>query len=338
MNPSDVTKDGQRGLRPGRDAIVGGTGARRKRRRGEQPTVPDATFGSYYGKPVLKQPVWKPAEIAGYLFLGGLAGAGSLLGAGAQLTGRRVLAQIMKCGAAGASGLSLLALIKDLGRPLRFLHMLRVFKLSSPMNVGSWLLAGYVPVAGVAAASAVTGRLRPLGTAATAAAAMTGPAVASYTAALIGDTAIPAWHEGHREMPFVFAGSSAIAAGGLGLLAPVGEAAPARNLALFGTACELASFERMQRRIGMVAEPYSTGKGGKYVKASKALSVLGIAGAFLGRRSRIASAASGAALVAASAASRLGIFHAGVASANDPKYTVVPQRERVEQREDGTTR
>ena len=92
---------------------------------------------------------------------------------------------------------------------------------------------------------------------------------------------------------------------------------------------ETAALERMERRIGMVAEPYSAGRGGNYIKAGKALAVLGAAGAALGGRSRAVAAASGAVLVAASAATRWGIFHAGLASAADPKYTVVPQRQRL---------
>ncbi len=117
--------------------------ARRGRRRGEQPMVPPAEFTSYYGKPVLNAPVWEPRDIAGYLFLGGLAGASSLLGAGAQLTGRTALERAAKAGALGAACLSMAALAHDLGRPARFANMLRVFKISSPMSVGSWILAGY---------------------------------------------------------------------------------------------------------------------------------------------------------------------------------------------------
>ena len=82
----------------------------------------------------------------------------------------------------------------------------------------------------------------------------------------------------------------------------------------------------------MVAEPYHSGRAGAYIKASEALSALGLAGALLGRHSRLASAVSGAALVATSAATRWGIFHAGLTSADDPKYTVVPQRERLTKR------
>src|SRR5207302_2427288 len=147
--------------------------------------VPPAEFTSYYGKPVLNAPVWEPRDIAGYLFLGGLAGTSSLLGAGAQLTGRPSLARAAKTGAFGAGCLSMAALVHDLGRPARFLNMLRVVKISSPMNVGSWLLGAYVPAAGVAAASALTGKVPRLGAAATAGAGLLGPAVAAYTGVLI---------------------------------------------------------------------------------------------------------------------------------------------------------
>jgi formate-dependent nitrite reductase membrane component NrfD len=293
--------------------------------------VPPAEFTSYYGKPVLNSPVWASRDIAGYFFLGGLAGASSLLGAGAHATGRPALATAAKAGALGAASVSLAGLIHDLGRPTRFLNMMRVFKVTSPMSVGTWILSGYVPVAGLAAASALTGRVPRLGAAATAGAALLGPALATYTGVLISDTAVPAWHDGYREMPFVFAGSAAVAAGGLGLLAgPAGQNAPARNLALLGAATEAAAFELMTTRMGMVAEPYHTNRAGAYVRAGQMLTLLGAAGALLGRRNRVVAALSGAALLGASAATRWGIFHAGLGSAADPKYTIIPQRQRRE--------
>lgn len=305
----------------------------RGRRRGEQPVVPDTRFSSYYDKPVLNQPTWRSPEIPGYLFLGGLAGASSVLGAGAHLTGRRTVATTAKTGALAAIALSAVALVADLGRPGRFVNMLRVFKPTSPMNVGSWLLAGYGPLAGVSALTAVTGKLPRIGTAATGGAALLGPAVAAYTGALVSDTAVPAWHDGYREMPFVFVGSGAAAAGGLGLLtAPAAESAPARNLAVFGVVLELLAFDRMRRRLGMVAEPYRRGTGGKYVHASEALSLAGLAGAVARPRNRFLRRISGAALMAASVCTRWGVFHAGRQSAKDPKYTVVPQRQRLRER------
>ena len=311
----------------------------RKRRRGaEQAMVPDAEFTSYYGRPVIKEPVWQAPDVAGYLFFGGLAGASSVLAAAAGLSGHRELARAAKVSALGAISLSAAALVHDLGRPARFTNMLRVFKPSSPMSVGSWLLAGYGPVAGAAAVSEVTGMLPKAGTAATLGAGLLGPAIATYTAALICDTAVPSWHAGYREMPYVFVGSAASAAGGLGLLATApGAAEPARKLAVLGAGVELVAKRRLISRLAAtpglessrgLAEPYEEGRTGVVLRLAEGLTAGGLAGAVLGRRSRALSALSGASLLAASALTRFGIFEAGMASARDPKYTIVPQRHR----------
>src|SRR5207244_857653 len=113
------------------------------RARREEEMVPPASFSSYYGTPILNQPTWKAPDIAGYFFLGGLAGASSFLGAGAELAGHHALARALRVGALGAVGGSLLGLIHDLGRPERFVNMLRMARPTSPMSMGSWLLAGY---------------------------------------------------------------------------------------------------------------------------------------------------------------------------------------------------
>jgi len=320
---------------PERTAVVGGRERRRRGRRGEQPMVPDAEFTSYYGKPVLNKPTWHAGDIAGYLFLGGLAGASSVLAAGAQLTGRPALARGCRAGALVAISGSLYALVHDLGRPARFLNMLRTVKPSSPMSIGTWILMAYGPAAGAAAVSDLTGLLPRAGRAATLGAAAIGPAVASYTAVLVADTAVPTWHEGHRELPFVFVGSAASAAGGLGMItAPVAEAGPARRAAVLGGVLELAAVKRMEAGMGLAAEPLRTGKAGRLMRAAEALTVAGaLLGGVVGRRSRLAAVLGGAAALAGSACTRFGVFHAGVASAEDPKYTVVPQRERLDQRD-----
>ena len=62
------------------------------------------------------------------------------------------------------------------------------------------------------------------------------------------------------------------------------------------------------------------------------LLILGAAGALLGRRSRAVSVLAGTALTTGSLLTRFGVFQAGLASAKDPKYTVVPQRERLDRR------
>jgi hypothetical protein len=323
-----------------RHAITGSAAADKRpdgrggrRRTGEDTRVPDAEFRSYYGRPVLNQIVWEARDIGGYLFLGGLAGASSVLAAGADLSGRPKLARPLKYTALAAISGSTAALIHDLGRPERFLNMLRVFKPTSPMSVGSWFLMGYGPLAGAAAVTAATGWFPRIGRAATVGAGLMGPLVATYTAPLICDTAVPAWHEGYREMPFLFASSAAAAAGGMGLVAaPTEQSGPARRLAIGGAVAETAVSALMERRMGMVGEPYGQGRSGLLMRSAKALTLAGAVGAVLGRRSRAVSALSGAALLTGSALTRLGVFEAGVQSAADPKYTVVPQRQRLAER------
>ncbi|MET8291302.1 MULTISPECIES: NrfD/PsrC family molybdoenzyme membrane anchor subunit [unclassified Streptomyces] len=300
---------------------------RTQKRRGEQLMVPRAEFDSYYGRPIIHAPSWAARDIAGYFFLGGLAGAGSVLAAGAQLTGRPRTATAMKVSSLAAVSLSAAALVHDLGRPGRFANMLRVFKPTSPMSMGSWLLSAYGPAAGAAALSAVTGRLPRAGAAATAVAAVLGPALASYTAVLAADTAVPAWHGAHRELPYLFTASATAAAAGMALvLAPPGESGPARCAAVLAATAENAVTKAAERRLGMVAETWREGRAGTLLRTARALTVAGAATAALaGGRSRPAAVAGGLALLGGSVCTRFGVFAAGIASAEDPKYTVVPQ-------------
>jgi hypothetical protein len=286
--------------------------------------------GSYYGRPIINLPTWEELDIAGYLFLGGLAGGSSILAAGADLSGRPALAVRSRVCASGAIGLSLAALIHDLGRPLRFLNMLRVLKPSSPMSVGVWILVAYSPLNFASAGSALTGIAPRTGRIAGIGAGALGAAVASYTAALIADTAVPAWHEAHRELPFVFVGSAAAAAAGFGLIAaPLAENEPARRLAILGALGELAASQVLERRLGMIAEALHTGTAGRRLRGAKVLTAAGAAAAAaLAGRSRAGAAAGGAALLAGSALTRFGIFAGGIESARDPRYTVEPQRAR----------
>lgn len=311
-------------------------------KRGEEKMVPDADFTSYYGRRIVKESPWE-IDIPIYLFTGGMAAGSSLLAAGADLTGRVGLRTGCRVGALGAMVVTLGALVHDLGKPSRFLNMLRTVKLTSPMSMGTWILIVYGPMAGLAAASelsdllprrwaAVSRLLGGSGRPAGLVAATFAPALGVYTAVLLTDTATPSWHDAHRELPFVFAGSAAAAAGGLGMLvAPTDQTGPARRLAVGGAALEAAADQLMERSMGITAEPMHTGRAGKYLATAKALNVAGVAGAiFAAGRSRVGAAVSGASFLAGSLLTRMGIFEAGQASTRDPKYVVVPQRERQE--------
>jgi formate-dependent nitrite reductase membrane component NrfD len=302
--------------------------------------APQARFRSYYGRAVLKPPVWE-WKIPAYLFAGGLSAGSAVLAAGADLTGRPALRRAGRVSALVSLAASTYLLIADLGRPERFHHMLRVAKPTSPMSVGTWILAAYGPGVGVAAASellppallrTVPGRLlRLLSRPAGLSAAVIAPGVASYTAVLLSQTAAPAWHEVHPQLPFVFTGSAAASAGGLGMvLAPVREAGPARRFAVLGATAELAASRLMEQRLGLVREAYTTGKAHRLRKWSERLTAAGLVGtAIAARHSRAAAVISGFALLAGSLLQRLGVFEAGVASTKDPRYVVVPQRQRI---------
>ena len=309
------------------------------RRGGEQLMVPRAEFSSYYGRPIVKRPVWSRLDIAGYLFTGGLAAGSAVVAAGADVTGRPSLRRVSRLTSLASVAVSGAALVHDLGVPSRFHHMLRVAKPTSPMSVGSWLLTAFAAPMGVAALAEVPavvpkplrglvdGLARPSGLAAAAVA----PGIATYTAVLLSDTAVPSWHAAYPELPFVFAGSALSAAAGAALVgAPTSETAPVRRLAVLGAALELAGAKRIEGRLGIEGDPYREGRPGARLKAAKALTAAGAACAVLGGgRSRAAAAVSGAALLAASVMTRFAIFDAGVASTEDPKYVVVPQRENV---------
>jgi formate-dependent nitrite reductase membrane component NrfD len=345
---TDSTTTGSAEAAPGREALTGSKGGRRRgggRGRGEQSMVPDAEFTSYYGRQVVKPSPWE-VDIPAYFFSGGLAAGSSLLAAGADLTGLPALRRTARLGAVGALGFSMVALVHDLGRPSRFVNMLRVAKLTSPMSVGTWILTGYSPFAMLAGGAELSALLpltrdtrlsrllQVMGRPAGVLAALGAPPVAAYTAVLLADTATPSWHSAYRELPFVFVSSALAAASGLGLAGtPVAQTGPARRLALGAAAVELLMERRMEHSMGMTAEPLHTGKAGRLMRAATALTAGGAVGSLLAGRNRAVAVVSGAALMAGSLCTRLGIFEAGQESARDPKYTVVPQRERLDRGE-----
>ncbi len=308
------------------------TGVGRDRGAKEIPMVPKDRPRTYYDRPVVKPPVWKP-EIPWYLFTGGLGGASSMLAYAATLGGNRRLARRSWFFAFLGASISPVLLTLDLGRPERFLNMLRVFKLTSPMSVGSWILVANGAAVTPAAAGKLMGFPKGVGRRAEPMAALLGPPLATYTGVLLSNTAIPAWSEARLELPLLFASGGAASAGAAAAIAtPARDAGPARRLALAGAAGEIVNSELMRRRLGPLHRAYEEGDAGKFDKASTALTVAGaalIAGA--GRR-RAGAVAGGALLLAGALAKRWAVFKAGIASAEDPHQTVGPQRARVEER------
>lgn len=323
-------------------------GKRRKRgeggrRRDESLMVPEAEFTSYYGRPVVKPAPWEH-DVAAYLFLGGVAGGSGLLAAGAQLTGRTKLRRNARLSALVAVGLGAVALVKDLGRPERFVNMMRTIKLTSPMSLGSWILSAFSGGIGIAAVSEVdrmTGERLPLGPLRPVLRAVEGPAgleaavfaspLAVYTAVLLSDTATPTWNAAHEDLPFVFVSSASLAASGLAMITtPVAETGPARRLAVLGVVGDVVAMKLMERRMDpLLVEPLHHGRPGEMLKWSERLAVAGALGTLLGGRHRGVAVVSGLALMTASALTRFGIFDAGKESTRDPRYTIEPQKRRL---------
>jgi hypothetical protein len=208
--------------------------------------------------------------------------------------------------------------------------MFRVFKVTSPMSVGSWILIASGTCSTMAAALEVLGRLKPVKLATEVAAALLGGPLATYTGTLVADTAIPVWHEARHELPWLFGASAASGAGAAAAIAvPVDEAGPARRLAVGASAVTLALDEVMHRRLGFVGEVYKQDEARAFGRISKLCKAAGAATlALAGRRSRAAAVAGGALVLAGDLALRWSVFRAGFQSARDPRYVVIPQRER----------
>jgi DMSO reductase anchor subunit len=292
-------------------------------------TAVGTQMDSYYGRPILKEPVWR-GEIPCYLFSGGIAGASSVLHFVARVLGNDTLARRTLFIGAAADIVSPALLVADLGRPERAVNMFRVFKVTSPMSVGSWILIVSGGASTTAALLELLGKLKPVKAAAELVAALLGGPLATYTGTLIADTSIPVWHEARRELPWLF-GASAAASGGAAaaIAAPPVSAWPARRLAVGATILELGLMEAMRKRLGFVGEVYEQEAAGKLARLSKTCTAAGAALlATTGKRSRAAAIGGGALVLAGQLALRWSVFRAGFQSARDPRYVVVPQRER----------
>jgi hypothetical protein len=311
-------------------------GRRGKGGKGEASMVPREQPTTYYGRPIVKRPVWKP-EIPFYFFFGGLAGASAVLAAAAGFAGRHGLARRAWAGALVGVTVSPVLLIKDLGRPRRFLYMLRMVKITSPMSLGAWILAANGGATSLAAGLNLLTRRRRAG-APEVGAALLGAPLATYTAALITNSAIPAWSEARLEMPFVFGASAAASAAGATMLTvSAEEAEPARVLGIAAVVAEEAVSQTMLKRLGPLASAYKEGSAGKLDDIARGLSAAGALafaagdrrGPFPERARRRVSAAGGALLLAGAVCKRWAVFKAGFASAEDPTQTTELQRERM---------
>jgi len=291
---------------------------------------PDEPRTAYYDLPILHSPVWT-WQIGAYLFIGGAAGMSAVIGFASVLAGDPLafVRAALAIAAAGAA-ISPLLLIWDLGRPARFLNMLRVFKWRSAMSVGVWtlvLFSGFVfsallldrvlganpgtsSVAGILALAAIAG------------AALTGAVLATYTGVLLGATAVPVWSRHHRLLPVHF---GVVALGSAAALLELGgqAIAPLNGIGLAASAIEIV--------IGASIELRRHGAAGRALRTGAPARLLRAAGALTGPVAlvlRLASLTNPAAacFVLGAILSRYGWLLAGRASALDPRETLAAQR------------
>ena len=287
---------------------------------------------SYYGHPVVKPHVWTP-YVPLYFWIGGTAGAASMQMLLSRMRRNDALATVQKRIALSGAAIAPVLLIVDLGIPKRFLNMLRVFKATSPMSVGSWILSAFGTVVAASTGAEFLG-LERVSVALEVLTAVLGPGLATYTAVLLADTATPVWHSARRELPFVFVASGVAGAGALAVwFTPPSEAAPARRFMVGGALAVFATTEMMEQRLGkFLSEPYRTGRGGALQRASTICALGGALIGFVAGRHRGKNRLAATLVVAAGLLERYAVFAAGKQSAADPKYVVQPQRLCVEER------
>ena len=297
-------------------------------------TAADTT---YYDRPMLKQSVWS-IDIPIYYFLGGTAGAALTLGAAIQLVsprGHHPLRHLSAiCHWTGIAGSTAGAafLIHDLGRPSRFLYMMRVFRPTSPMNMGVWILSGAAPTAiGAGLLVNRSGLAGAIGEVAGYLSGIFGAALAGYTGVLVSNSAIPIWQESRRWLPVMFLASSASAAASV--IDIVSQQEGTRLVTqLFGTAGRIAEIaatnqvERAASAIPKVGEVLHRGGPAVLWKAATGLTAASLAVSFLPGRRRKTNFVAGLLGLAGSLCLRFAVHYLTNASARDPRASFHQQR------------
>lgn len=235
MRPDENSKGNDGGTRSPRGdgrgdrtvgAPIGDTGGRAPygRRKGRDGGFPERRYDgeSYYDRPAMKASHWGWL-ITTYYFVGGIAGAAQVIATVADLVGADPDRTIVR----GGRYLSLAALlvsppllIADLHTPARFYNMLRIFRPTSAMSIGSWTLTGFGAFAALTALAQAVDDLtghpaaRAVARGAGIPAGLIGAVMATYTGALSVSTGAPLLAAVPRTIPTLFglaASASALA-------------------------------------------------------------------------------------------------------------------------------
>lgn len=233
----------------------------------------------YYGQPMLKEPQWTPL-IPFYFFVGGATGSLGMIGSLADVIGsEQDLARTARWMALGGITLSSILLIGDLGRPSRFLHMLRVFKPKSTMSMGSWILSAFSTSVSVSSFSdllamrfKVCWPIRLISATGRMGCVLFGMPFHNYTGVLIGATAVPVWNHNVRALPRIFGMSGLQSAVGLLELAGHDNSMPLNALALIGASVESWDFLALLQSKDQAQLPARQGLAGRLLQTAAVLS------------------------------------------------------------------
>ena len=274
---------------------------------------------SYYGQPAVKPSLWG-ARVALYTFLGGLAGAAQAIAMLARATTKaspRLARNANRIGVVVGAGIGPALLVWDLHTPKRWYNMLRIFRPTSPMSIGTYVLSGFAGSSLLAAFGAKSMQ---------APAAALGAGMATYTPALLGSTATPLWSATPRLLAAEFATSAfASGAAALSIFGGREDRRALDHVALAGVlahAALTAAAMSEHRREG-VERPLEQGRWAAMHKAGLAIGVALPAACYamslLGRPSRRLSVLGGAGVCIGGFLTRWALFGAGNESARDPR-------------------
>jgi hypothetical protein len=290
---------------------------------------------TYYNQPLLPQPVWK-WMIPTYYVVGGITGAALVMSAAAQVrspfAGRSQLMRSCQWIAFTGSGVSAVLLVADLGRPERFLNMLRVFRPTSPMNMGAWILSGVgITAPGALLLQGKPGFLGMIGSACGLLSGLFGAGLATYTGVLASSSAIPLWQESRRMLPILFGASAMASVGSLlqitqGPNQGRGIATSFGRIGQIGELAASALMERQASEVERVGRPFRENVSGALWRSAAILTASSIVLAVLPGRSRTKRVATSVLGLLGSSLMRFSIEQLGKASARDARASFQQQR------------
>ena len=291
--------------------------------------------------PIVHAPVWS-REVPLYFWFGGMASGAGFVALGCDAAGDHRSAAIARKVALGAVAPAPILLIGDLGRPERFLNMMRIFKPRSPMNTGAWCLVAFSGSCALAVGCDLVGRpkaARSLG----ALTSLFGTYLGSYTGVLLACTAVPVWARSRTILGPAFVATAAANGAAATRLALVASGLPQGHptrggLEAIETASmltELAISALGERRLGNAAEALRGGRPGIYFRTAKSLVAVGLSLQLVARRRGSgAQDLASAVYLAAGLLFRFAWVNAGTASATDDEAVAAMARDRHGPRDD----